>query len=342
MLDAGNSGSTIRMLMGALAGQALTATLTGDASLRNRPMERVARPLRQMGATVTTTEGRPPLTVAGGVLRGITLQLEVASAQVKTAVLLAGLAADGATEVSEPAASRDHTERFLPAFGASVAAGGAPFSVRLSPGARLRGIAATVPGDPSSAAFLLVAALIGRDSDVRCDAVGLNPRRIGFVAALRRMGADVEEQVEAQSPEPIGVLRARSSHLHGITIEAEEIPALVDEVPILAVAAACAEGETIFRAIGELRVKESDRVAAMVEGLQALGADAQAVGDDLIVRGGAPLRGASLRSHGDHRIAMALGIAALTADGPSRLDDAECVAVSFPNFWDVLRSGASS
>lgn len=339
VLDAGNSGSTIRMLMGALAGSPFAAILDGDASLRRRPMERVAAPLRRMGAQISTTDDRPPVTIQGGPLQGITLNLEVASAQVKTAVLLAGLRAHGNTEVAESASSRDHTERLLPAFGAPVRRDG--LRVSLTGGHRLEGIEATVPGDPSSAAFLLVAGLVRPNSEVRCDGVGLNPKRIGFLYALRAMGASIDAEVHTEEPEPLGAVVARSSSLHGAVIDGDAIPALVDEVPILAVAAALAEGETVFRGVGELRVKESDRIAAMVEGLRALGANAEATTDTLVVRGPARLRGAPLRSHGDHRIAMALAIAALAADGPSRLDDAGCVGVSYPGFWQALAEGVA-
>lgn len=339
ILDAGNSGSTLRMLMGALAPHPFEATLDGDVSLRRRPAERVAGPLRRMGATVETVGGTAPVRVRGGALRAIDEDLPVASAQVKTAILLAGLRAAGTTSVGEPSPSRDHTERWLPAFGAAV--GRDRLKTSVAGGQRLHGIDAAVPGDPSSAAFLLVAGTLLPDSEVRCDRLCLNPTRIAFVEILRAMGAAVTIEPHSSDPEPTGSLVARTSALHGVSVEAHQIPALIDEVPILAVAAARAEGETVFHGVGELRVKESDRIKALVEGLGAMGADIEASTDTLTIRGGRPLRAAALRTHGDHRIAMALAVAALGAKRPSTLDDGECVAVSFPDFWQILKQGAA-
>lgn len=338
-LDAGNSGSTLRMLLGAIAGRRVLATLTGDASLRNRPVERVAVPLRLMGARIESTAGRPPVAVAGGDLSGIEYDAPIASAQVKTAVLLAGLQASGSTVFREPALSRDHTERLLPVFGATVERRG--LAVRVDGRQTLRGTRIAVPGDPSSAAFLLVAATILPGSEARIDGVALNPLRIAFVSVLQRMGAAIAvEPASEAGAEPVGTLVARSSRLGAVVVDAREVPALIDEIPILAVAAAFAEGQTVFSGIEELRVKESDRVAAIVEGLRALGVEADADRDSLSVRGGATLRGARLRSHGDHRIAMALSVAALASASPSVLDDASCVAVSFPDFYDVIGRAA--
>jgi 3-phosphoshikimate 1-carboxyvinyltransferase len=339
-LPAGNSGSTLRMLAGVAAGRPFATTLTGDASLCRRPVERVARPLRAMGARVDTVEGRPPLTVHGGPLRGIEWALEVPSAQVKTAILLAGLEAEGRTTVREGEPSRDHTERLLPAFGVAleVAADGA-LSVA-GGGEPLRPLVWDAPGDVSSAAFLVVAALIRPDSHVRIDHVLLNPRRTAFLDVLRAMGGRVEWTVESAAPEPVGSIEARTSRLHGIDVPPERVPSLIDEVPALAVAAAFAQGTTRVSGAAELRVKESDRIAALADGLKLMGVDVSEQPDGLTVSGGRPLRGAEVRSFGDHRIAMALAVAALGADGDTRLEEAECAAVSFPEFYDLLRRGA--
>jgi 3-phosphoshikimate 1-carboxyvinyltransferase len=338
-LPAGNSGSTLRMLAGILAGRAFRSTISGDASLCRRPVERVARPLRAMGARVETMEGRPPLTIVGGSLRGVDWTLEVPSAQVKTAILLAGLDAEGATLVREGQPSRDHTERLLPAFGVAVEVasdGALAVHGRDEP---LRPLVWEVPGDVSSAAFLVVAALIRPDSFVRIDGVLLNPRRTAFLDVLRAMGADVEWQVESAAPEPAGWIEARTSRLLGTDVAPEVVPSLIDEVPALAVAAAFAEGTTRITGAGELRVKESDRIAALAEGLVRMGVAVEEQPDGMAIRGGRPLRGAEVRSHGDHRIAMALSVAALAAEGDTRLEEAECAAVSFPEFYTLLRRG---
>jgi 3-phosphoshikimate 1-carboxyvinyltransferase len=333
-LDAGNSGSTLRMLAGVLAGRSFRSVLTGDASLCRRPVERVAGPLRAMGARLTSLDGRPPLTIDGGALHAIEWTLPVASAQVKTAILLAGVQAQGRTTVLQPAASRDHTERLLPAFGVSVEGHG--LEVAVQGPAPLHAARVQVPGDASSAAFLVVAALILPGSEVRIDGVLLNPERTAFLDVLRAMGADLEVRVEVETPEPIGSIVARSSALRGTDVPPELVPALVDEVPALAVAAAFASGSFRVRGASELRVKESDRIAAIVEGLGRLGARAVEHPDGLDVEGGRPLHGAALRSFGDHRIAMALAVAALAAAGESQLDDPDCVGVSFPGFFDLL------
>jgi 3-phosphoshikimate 1-carboxyvinyltransferase len=334
VLDAENSGSTIRMLAGALAGRPFRSVLTGDESLRRRPVERVAAPLRAMGATVLTTDGKPPMTIDGGRLRGLTHDLPVASAQVKTALLLAGLQAEGTTTVREPAPSRDHTERMLPAFGAAVRRDG--LAATVEGGTRLRGTDVVVPGDASSAAFLVVAALVLPDSEVRLDGVLLSPTRTAFLDVLRAMGGRVEVRLEASDPEPVGSIVAASSRLHGTAVDPVLVPSLIDEVPALAAAAAFAEGTFTVGGAGELRVKESDRIAALAEGLAALGARVRELPDGLVVEGGTPLRGARVRSHGDHRIAMALSVAALGAEGATEVEGAECVAVSFPRFYTLL------
>jgi 3-phosphoshikimate 1-carboxyvinyltransferase len=338
-LDAGNSGSTIRMLSGLLAGRPFPAELTGDESLRRRPMERVAAPLRALGARVETTGGRPPLRVEGGALRGLAWTLEVASAQVKTAVLFAGLQAEGETSVVEPAPSRDHTERWLPAFGAQVARDGGRLTVSRSD---LHAVDALVPGDPSSAAFLVAAALVVPDGRVHIDDVGLNPGRIGFLDVLRAMGADVRWEVTSASPEPIGWIEARSGPMTGVPVPLELVPSLIDEVPALAAVATAAGGELEVRGASELRVKESDRIAALVDVLGRLGADVEELPDGLRVRGGRRLRGASVHAQGDHRIAMAAAVAGLAAEGETVIEDGDCIAVSFPEFADMIREGAGA
>jgi 3-phosphoshikimate 1-carboxyvinyltransferase len=338
-LDVGNSGSTIRMLAGVLAGRPFRSVLTGDASIRRRPMERVAEPLRAMGATVTTRTGAPPVTIEGGPLRGLTWRLPVASAQVKTAVLLAGLQADGTTAVTEPARSRDHTERLLPAFGVPVERNG--MTVSLRGGTRLTPLTMEVPGDVSSAAFLVVAALILPESWIHVENVLLNPRRIGFLDVLKEMGGHIETGVRQDEPEPVGWIEARTSPLHGVDVGGDAVPALIDEVPALAVAATRAEGTFTVSGAGELRVKESDRIAALAEGLRAMGARVTERPDGLAIDGGPPLRGARVRAHGDHRIAMALSVAALTAHGDSHVEDAECASVSFPEFFSFLERGVA-
>jgi 3-phosphoshikimate 1-carboxyvinyltransferase len=334
ILDAGNSGSTLRMLAGVLAGRRFRSVLDGDASLRGRPVERVAAPLRAMGARIETTNGGSPMTIDGGPLVGFDHTLAVASAQVKTAILLAGLQADGRTTVTEPTASRDHTERLLPCFGAPVATTGRTVSIER---ARLTPFDMTVPGDPSSAAFLVVAALVIPEARVRVDGVLLNPSRIAFLDVLRRMGATIRTGVDAHAPEPVGWIEAETSALRGTDITADDVPALIDELPILAVAGALAGGTFRVAGASELRLKESDRIAAMVEGLARMGARIEESADGLAIDGGRPLHGAMVRSRDDHRIAMSLAIAALAAvDGDTRIEGAECAAVSFPEFYAVL------
>jgi 3-phosphoshikimate 1-carboxyvinyltransferase len=336
-LDAGNSGSTLRMLAGPLAACSFRSVLTGDDSLRRRPVERVATPLRSMGARLTSADGRPPLTIEGGPLRGITWESPVPSAQVKSAVLLAGLHAEGTTSVREPALSRDHTERLLPAFGASVRREGTTVSV--DGGGPLRAFSMRVPGDVSSSAFFVVAALILPDSEVTIEHVLLNPARTAFLDVLRAMGGQIEVGLDTATPEPVGWIRARSSRLHGTSVDPRVVPALIDEVPALAVAAAHAEGRFTLTDAAELRVKESDRIATLTEGLSLMGVQIEERPDGLVIDGGRRLRGAAVRSHGDHRIGMALSIAALTADGPTDIEGAEAAAVSFPEFYEHIARG---
>jgi 3-phosphoshikimate 1-carboxyvinyltransferase len=333
-LDAGNSGSTLRMLAGPLAGRPFRSVLTGDASLRRRPVERIAAPLRAMGARVETSDGRPPLTVEGGSLRAISWDLPVASAQAKTAVLLAALQAEGTTTVSEPLPSRDHTERLLPCFGATVEREGLAVSAR-GP-APLKAWSMRAPGDASSAAFLVVAALVLPDSEVVIEHVLLNPLRVAFIDVLKGMGARIGVGLTAREPEPVGWIAASSSELRGLEVPPDLVPALIDEVPALAVAAALAQGTTRISGASELRVKESDRVSALAEGLARLGATVEEKPDGLIVKGGGALRGAAVDARGDHRIAMALAVAALAAEGETEVAEAECAAVSFPEFYGLI------
>jgi 3-phosphoshikimate 1-carboxyvinyltransferase len=336
-LDAANSGSTLRMLAGVVAGRPFRTVITGDASLRRRPVERVAEPLRMMGARASSADGRPPLVIDGGPLKAMSWAMTTPSAQVKSAVLLAALQAEGRTTVVEPAATRDHTERLLPAFGVPVEINGAAVSVQ--GGATLRPLTLDVPGDVSSAAFLVVAGLVVPDAAVHIENVLLNPRRTAFLDVLRRMGANIATGTRSEDPEPVGWIEARASRLGGAVVSAAEVPALIDEVPILAVAAALGHGELVVREAAELRVKESDRIASLAEGLRRLGGRVDEHPDGLTVHGGATLTGACVRSHGDHRIAMALAIAGLAAKGETEIEDAGCIAVSFPEFPSLLDHG---
>lgn len=339
-LDMGNSGTSTRLLMGLVASHPVSATFTGDESLSRRPMERAAGPLRRLGAEIVTSPGGGlPLTVRGAcpaVPRRF--RLDVASAQVKSALLLAGLNTPGITEVVEPVATRDHTERMLELFGADIDR--REGRIRLRGEAALRPRRLRIPGDPSSAAFLIVAALVVPGSEIRIEGVCINPMRIGLFEALRRMGAAIEfHKVREVDGEPVADIEARHSRLKGIDLPAEAVPAMIDEFPIFFVAAGFAEGETRARGLGELRVKESDRIAAIAEGLEAIGAEAVADGDVLAVRGsgGEPLAGgATIASRLDHRIAMSFAVAGLHGREPITVDDMSLVATSFPGFTAVL------
>ena len=333
-LDAGNSASSLRMLAGALAARPFRSVLDGDASLRARPMERVAAPLRAMGARVETEGGRPPVTVDGGPLRGIEHRPETPSAQVKTAVLLAGLQAAGRTTLTEPAATRDHTERLLPRFGADLRRAG--LTVSIDGGGRLSPLDVAVPGDVSSAAFLVVAALIVPGSRLRIHDVLLNPTRTAFLDVLRRMGGDVRWEVERDDAEPAGWIEAAAAPLVATEVAAREVPLLIDELPALGVAMARATGRSTVAGATELRAKESDRIAALGEGLRAMGAAFEETPDGFAIEGGRRLRGARVRSHDDHRIAMALAVAGLVAEGESIVIGDRCLDVSFPAFGETL------
>ncbi|WP_266171960.1 3-phosphoshikimate 1-carboxyvinyltransferase [Dyella subtropica] len=333
-LDCGNAGTGMRLLAGLLAGQAFDSTLVGDASLSKRPMRRVTDPLALMGARIDTQDGLPPLRVHGGQpLKGIAYTLPVASAQVKSALLLAGLYADGETEVIEPHPTRDYTERMLAAFGWPIAF--APGRARLTGRHSLKATNVDVPADFSSAAFFLVAGSIVPGSELRLPAVGLNPRRTGLLQALRLMGADIRIENERESGgEPVGDLVVRHAQLHGVELPEALVPDMIDEFPVLFIAAAVAEGRTVVRGAAELRVKESDRIATMAAGLRAIGASIEETPDGAIIDGGA-LRGGEVDSHGDHRIAMSFAVAGLVAQSAIRIKDCDNVATSFPGFLEL-------
>ncbi|KGM25040.1 3-phosphoshikimate 1-carboxyvinyltransferase [Stenotrophomonas maltophilia] len=338
-LDCGNAGTGMRLLAGLLAGQAFDCTLIGDESLSGRPMRRVTGPLSQMGAKIDTeSDGTPPLHVHGGqTLHGIDFASPVASAQIKSAVLLAGLYAQGETSVLEPHPTRDYTERMLSAFGVEIEF--SPGKARLRGGQRLRATDIVVPADFSSAAFYLVAASIIPGSELRLKQVGLNPRRTGLLHALRLMGADITEENPAeQGGEPVADLVVRYAPLKGARIPEALVPDMIDEFPALFVAAAAAEGQTVVSGAAELRVKESDRLAAMATGLRALGMQVDDTEDGATLHGGVRLGSGTIESHGDHRIAMAFAIAGQISDGEVRINDIANVATSFPDFDGLARS----
>lgn len=332
VLDMGNAGTAIRLAMGLLAGQRFATTMTGDASLRSRPMERVAGPLRQMGAHIDTTDGRPPVTVRPVErLTGIDYRMPMASAQVKSAVLLAGLYAEGRTSVTEPAPTRDHTERMLRDFGVEVQTGGARAS--LVGRQKLQGARIEVPGDISSAAFFLVAGCLAGADDFVVENVGINPTRTGILDILKLMGADLRVHPRAgQGGEPVADIQVRRSTLKGVAVPPELVPLAIDELPVLFIAAAGAEGETVFTGAAELRVKESDRLAVMSEGLTRVGVVNELLADGIRIQGGARLRSGQIDSHSDHRIAMSFAVASLLADAPIAIHDVANVATSFPGF----------
>lgn len=334
-IDCGNSATTARLLIGAAAGFELTANFTGDGSLRRRPMRRVTAPLEKMGARFEGGDTLP-LTLHGGGLQAIRHRNVPPSAQVKSAILLAGLRAEGEVEVDEPTPTRDHTEIMLRAFGAEVERSGT--SVRLGLQRRLEARLLNIPGDPSSAAFAWAAAVAVRESEITTRDVLLNPLRSGFLMALQRMGGDLAlDNVRGRHGETIGDVRVRHSPLFGAEFTAEEIPSMIDEIPALAVAAAFARGETRIEGLEELRHKESDRLAALVGGLKSCGVEARAEGDALIVEGGRPKGGARIDSGGDHRIAMAFLVLGLGADQPVTVTGAGMIATSFPGFAETMR-----
>jgi len=337
-LDAGNSATTMRLLSGALAGRPFTSVITGDASLRRRPMGRIVEPLRRMGAEITggANNTQPPLTIKGGGLKGIEHRMEVDSAQVKSALLLAGLQAEGDTRILGGRSSRDHTERMLLMMGADLTfEGEEAMTIRRS---RLQAQELVIPGDISSAAFLMAAAVLVPGSRLTLRDVGLNPTRAGFLSVLNSMGALVmESNYRETNNEPCGDLEVGGAQLSGVEVEGWRIPALIDEVPLLAVLGCRARGETVVCGAGELRVKESDRIAAVCGELSKMGADIAELEDGFLVRGPVGLKGAQVDSHGDHRIAMALAVAALGAEGETVISGWECVNISFPDFEQTLR-----
>jgi 3-phosphoshikimate 1-carboxyvinyltransferase len=337
-LDAGNSGTTMRLLAGVLAGHPFSSTLIGDASLSRRPMRRVIAPLERMGARIVANDGHPPLAIHGARLHGISHRPETPSAQVKSAVLLAGLQAEGTTSVAEPAATRDHTERALTAFGGQVAVDG--LTVSVMGGQRLQGRTLSVPGDFSSAAFWLVAAAALPGSRIVVEDVGVNPTRTALLDVLRRFGARVQVEITAtEAGEPRGIVTVEGDRLGTLEIAPDEVPGLIDELPAIAALAAHG-GQVTVRGAGELRVKESDRIAALVAGFRALGIDADERADGFSVCGAstkaARPAGGTADARGDHRMAMAFAIAALAGDGPSIIDGADVVGISYPGFFEAL------
>lgn len=338
ILDCGNSGTTARLLLGLLAGHRFSATLTGDASLRRRPMRRVTEPLSQMGARFSEgADDGLPVTVRGGPLAALRYAMPVSSAQIKSALLLAGLAGGAEVKLREPhGLSRDHTERMLRAFGYQVVEDDGWISFR--PGGKIVPFELQVPGDPSSAAFLAGAAVLADEGELRIATVGVNPTRTGFLNVLRRMGARIAAEAETEHfGEPVADLIAAPAALHATEVLPGEVPALIDEIPLLAVLASRARGTTVFRGVGELRVKESDRLSLIAENLRAVGGRAEVQGDDLVVEGVTAPPTGRVRSAGDHRMAMAFAVLGTLGGARIRVDDMACAAVSFPGFSETLR-----
>ena len=336
VLDAGNSGTTTRLMSGVLAGRDIFTVLTGDDSIRSRPMGRVVAPLRNMGAEIFGRKNNTlaPLAFAGGHLRGTRYEMPVASAQLKSSLLLAGLRADGKTELVQPALSRDHTERMLSAMGANVSAQGMTVSIEPS---ELNAVDVYVPGDISSAAFWMVAGLIHPDAEIVIRGVGINPTRSGVIDALRLMNADISLENERDAAgEPVADIVVRSSRLRGAVIAGDIVPVLIDEIPVLAVAAAMAEGTTRFEDAGELRVKETDRIAATADWMTAAGVTVETSEDSMVVHGAGRLLGGTFSGHHDHRIAMSEGIAGLISESPVTITGSEIASISYPQFWQEI------
>ena len=338
ILDVGNSGTTTRLISGILAGQDFTSRLTGDASICQRPMGRIITPLSMMGAQITSQNqnGCAPLTIQGGHLHGIHYQSPVASAQVKSCVLLAGMYADAPTSVTEPVLSRNHTELMLNYFGAQVTSKGTTAAILPQPDLKARDI--TVPGDISSAAYFIAAGLLVPGSEILLCNVGINPTRDGLLRVCQAMGGDITLLNVRNDGEPTADLLIRSSSLHGTEIKGEIIPTLIDEIPMIAVMAAFAEGTTVIRDAAELNVKESDRIQVMTDNLTRMGADVEALPDGMIIHGGKPLHGATIDSHKDHRIAMSFAVAGGICEGSLTITDGECVNISYPEFYTDLYS----
>jgi 3-phosphoshikimate 1-carboxyvinyltransferase len=337
VLDMGNAGTAMRLFMGLLSAQGFDSELIGDESLMRRPMERVAKPLRAMGAQIDTQDGRPPVRIRGGAaLRGLRYEMPMASAQVKSAVLLAGLYAEGETTVVEPAVTRDHTERMLQSFGANVVARGG--SATVLPAAQLEATRISVPGDFSSAAFFIVAACIGAREPFVIEGVGVNPTRTGLLEMLALMGADLRlVNHRSAGAEPVADIEVRPARLRGIRVPERLVPLAIDEFPAFFIAAACADGETVVTGAEELRVKESDRIAVMARGLDALGVPNEVRADGLSIEGG-PFGGGVVESHGDHRVAMSFAVASLRASAPIEIRDVANVGTSFPGFATTARA----
>lgn len=334
VLDCGNSGTTTRLISGILCAQDFSVTLTGDASIQKRPMKRIMEPLSQMGAEIQSLNGNgcAPLLIQGRSLHGIHYQSPVASAQVKSAILLAGLYADGETRVTEPSLSRNHTELMLKEFGADVRTEGT--TAIIQPAKELFAKEIAVPGDISSAAFFLAAGLMIPNSEILIKNVGINPTRDGMIRVCQAMGGDLTMQNIRENGEPVADILVRTSNLHGTDIHGSIIPTLIDELPMIAAMACFAEGDTIIRDAAELKVKESNRIAVMVENLSAMGADVEETEDGMIIHGGKPLHGAVIDSHLDHRIAMTFAVTAGMVEGETDILGAECVNISYPNFYE--------
>lgn len=338
ILDVGNSGTTTRLISGILAGQSFTSELNGDASIQSRPMKRIMTPLQSMGADIVSIKGNgcAPLRITGKSLQAVHYQSPVASAQVKSCVLLAGMYADGITRVTEPVLSRNHTEIMLNYLGAKVTSQGTTASIEPEPLLKAREI--QVPGDISSAAYFIAAGLLTPDSQILLRNVGINPTRDGILKVCRAMGADITLLNVNEEGEPVADLLIRSSQLHGTTVEGSIIPTLIDEIPMIAVMAAFAEGTTVIRDAAELKVKESDRIAVVTEGLRRMGADIQSTEDGMIIHGGKPLQGAKINSYLDHRIAMSFAVAGTICDGTMDIVKGDCVNISYPEFYKDLYS----
>lgn len=336
VLDCGNSGTTTRLISGILSAQNFTVTLTGDASIRKRPMNRIMEPLSLMGAQINSINGNncAPLEITGQPLHGVHYQTPVASAQVKSAVLLAGLYADSNTCVTEPSVSRNHTELMLKSFGADIRTEGT--SAIITPATELYGQSIMVPGDISSAAFFLAAGLLVPNSEILIKNVGINPTRDGILRVLKDMGGNLTMMNVRKSGEPTADILVRSSALHGITISGEIIPTLIDELPVLAALSCFAEGRTVIKDAAELKIKESNRIEVMVKNLSAMGADVEETEDGMMIHGGRPLQGAVIDSRLDHRIAMTFAVASCMAEGETEILGAECVNISYPGFYQDL------